>query len=117
MCAFSDFESSPYDHIIEELSSVTSSEFVGRLRVRPRDVEGGVWPVGLDAKIELHGPDGFSEVLKVADDGAFGRNGLRPGRYCFKISASGFRSMLGTAVIDRTMRRTSPLEIELIITE
>lgn len=116
-CPFTDFEASPYDHIFEEVPPVTSSQFAGRLRVRPRDVKEGIWPRGLDARIELHGPDRFAEILKVADDGTFARNGLKPGRYCFKISASGFRSMTGAAIIDRTVRRPAYLDIELIIAE
>ena len=117
LCAFTDFEASPYDHIIEEVREITTSEFGGRLRVRPRDVTGGVWPPGLDARIELHGPDGFTEILKVGDDGTFARAGLKPGRYCYKISATGFRSMTGTAVIKPRLRSFVRLDVELIIAE
>jgi len=117
LCNYSDFEISPYDHIIERVNGASVSEFAGRLGVRPRDVTDGVWPRGLEARIELHGPDGLTEVLRVSDSGTFERKGLRPGTYCFKVSASGFRSVLGTVVIDREARKTAPIEIELIIAE
>lgn len=116
-CSFGDFEPAPYDHIIERLPDVTVAELTGRFKVRERDVVGGIWPPRLDARMELHGPNGFREFIEANEDGTFARKGLRPGTYCFKASASGFRSMLGTVVIDRSMRQHPPFEIELMISE
>ena len=116
-CSFSDFEAAPYDHLIEGLPTVTGAELIGRLKIRPSEIEGGVWPEGLDARIELHGPNGFRELIEPNADGSFVRRHLRPGTYCFKLSASGFRSMLGTIVIDRTSRQSALLEVELMISE
>ena len=96
---------------------MTATALVGRLKVRARDVKDGIWPPELDARIELHGANGFREFVAPADDGTFVRRGLRSGTYCFKLSASGFCSMLGTVVIDRTLRQAIPLEIELMIAE
>jgi hypothetical protein len=115
-CGFVDFQAAPYDHLIEQLPPVTLPELAGRLKVDPDQITGG-WPKGLDARIELHGPDGLEEFITPSDDGTFVRPGLEPGSYCFKLSASGFRSMLGTVVIDRRLRQAAPFEIELMISE
>jgi hypothetical protein len=116
-CNYADFEVSPYDHLIEDLPPATKAELVGRLKLRPGDVIDGAWPSGMDARLEVHGPHGFTEFLEVAGDGTFVRRGLSPGTYCFKVSASGFRSMIGTVVIDRTIGEGSPMNIELMIAE
>jgi hypothetical protein len=116
-CGFSDFEAVSYDHLIEQLPTVSVLELKGRLKVNPKDVEGGLWPAGLDARIELHGPNGFREFIEAGDDGTFIRRGLRAGTYCFKLSASGFRSAMGTVVIDPTAQQRDLLEIELMIAE
>ena len=94
-CGFSDFEAAPYDHLIEQLPAVSVVELEGGLKVNPNDVERGVWPAGLRARIELHGVDGFREFIEAADDGTFLRRGLRSGTYCLELSASGFRSAIG----------------------
>lgn len=116
-CSFSTFRASPYDHLIEDLPPATMPELVGRLRVRPMDVKDGVWPTALTAQIELHGPNGLTEILNVAADGTFARRGLQPGRYCLKVSAEGFRSTMGTAIIDHSAREGARYEIDLIIAE
>ncbi len=116
LCDFSDFEPAPYDHLIEQLPSFQVAELKGRLMVRPRDVSGGVWPAGLDAKMELHGANGFREFIKAGDDGTFMRADLRPGAYCFKLSATGFRSAMGTLVVNRSAPN-DPVVIELVIAE
>jgi hypothetical protein len=116
-CAYLDFQQSPYDHIIEKIpATLSASTFTGRLCVRARDLEGGVWPSALPASIEIHGPDGFSEIVPVASDGTFRRARLSPGTYCFKVSMQEFRSVLGTVSISR-LRSPRPIEIELIIAE
>jgi hypothetical protein len=71
----------------------------------------------MDVRLELHGPDGFAEFVAVANDGTFRRRGLTPGTYCFKVSASGFRSMIGTVTIDRAVQADVHLAIELMIAE
>jgi hypothetical protein len=115
-CNFSDFNTAHYDHLIEELPATTTAELTGRFKVRPQDIGGG-WPAGLDAMMELHGPGGFTEFVRPAADGTFVRRGLTPGTYCFKVSASGFRSMVGTVVIDPAVRQETPWDIELMLSE
>lgn len=115
-CNFSDFDAAPYDHIIEQLSPVSLFQFEGRLTVNSSHVEDGRWPPGLDARIELHGPDGFREFIATTDSGTFARPDLRPGPYCFKLSASGFRSAMGTVIIDPSAQ-PRPLLIELVLAD
>ena len=86
---------------------MTVAELTGRVKT----------PSGLEARIELHGPDGFREIVEVAADGTFARKGLSSGSYCFKLSAAGFRSMLGAVEIDRRKQQDARLEIELVIAE
>lgn len=115
LCRFVDFQPAPYDHIIEDAGPFVVRELRGRFKVRPDDIVGG-WPPSLDASMEIHGPNGFSERVGAADDGTFRRPGLPPGRYCFKVSASGFRSITGEIVIDpRGAKR--PIEITLMISD
>lgn len=116
-CGFSDFAAAPYDHLVEQVPVVTVVELAGRLKVRPGDFRNDAWPTGLKARIELHGPSGFSEIVEVAADGTFARKGLSSGSYCFKLSAPRFRSMLGAIEIDGRTRRDTRLEIELLIAE
>jgi hypothetical protein len=111
-CNFADFEAAPYDHLIERLPPWTTAELRGRYTIKSGD-----WIPELDPRIELHGQDGFKEFVEAADEGTFVRNRLKPGSYCFKVSAAGFRSMLGTVVIDPTLPRDVPMEIQLIISE
>lgn len=116
-CNFSDFEAAPYDHMIEQLPAVSVAELEGRLRLNPHHVGSGLWPDGLEARIELHGADGFREFIEAGHDGTFVRRGLRSGTYCFKLSANGFRSAMGTIVIDPAAQQHDPFEIELVIAE
>ena len=113
LCDFTDFQPSPYDHIVnQQRETFVASELSGRLTVDPREMGGG-WPQGMDPRLELHGPDGFSEFIVVAEDGTFARKGLRAGSYCFKLSTREFRSVVGRFVIDPGNRAASVLEITM----
>lgn len=117
LCGSTDFQASPYDHIIEYIEEPFAARaFRGRLKARPTDVEGGILPPGMDAWVQLHGPNGFSELIKVEDDSTFVRDGLPPGRYCFKVSVGGFRSVKGQVSID-PQHADVPVEITVIIAE
>lgn len=117
LCKFTDFQPSPYDHIVNyQREPFVARELSGRLTVDPHDMGGG-WPPGMDPRLELHGPDGFSEVIVVAEDGTFARKGLRAGSYCFKLSAREFRSVLGGFVIDPRNRAASVFEIQMRLAE
>ena len=113
LCKFTDFQPSPYDHIVNyQREPFVTRELKGRLTVDPREMGGG-WPPEMDPRLELHGPDGFSEFIVVAEDGTFARKGLRAGSYCFKLSSREFRSVMGGFVIDPRNRDASVLEITM----
>jgi len=117
LCKFTDFQPSPYDHIVNsQREPFVARELNGRLTVDPHDMGGG-WPAEMDPRLEIHGPDGFCEVIMVAEDGTFTRKGLRAGSYCFKLSAREFRSVLGRFVIDPRNRAGSVLEIRMALAE
>ena len=111
-CAFSDFEPRPYDHRIENAGHHDATTFQGQ--IVSEDIA-GPWPAGLHGQFELHGENGFVVIVTVLDEGRFQQQ-LEPCKYCFKLSAEGFRSVLGTITISRRAH-SKELTIPMIISE
>ncbi len=94
-CKYNDFLPRPYDHIAEAVGPFEVKSFHGQ--VTSKDIV-DPWPAQLDGQFEIHGPDGFVVTVPVRQGGVFEYN-LRPGAYCFKLSALGFRSTTGTVTV------------------
>ena len=111
-CGYPDFAPRPYDHIIESIGPFEATSFRGH--VSSKDIL-GPWAAQLEGQFEIHGPDGFVTTVPVGEGGGFEYD-LQPGVYCFKISAIGFRSMLGTVTLS-PRAGGQPIAISMIISE
>jgi len=104
-CGYDAFQPSPYDHTLDVVSEpFVVREFRGSLLVS--ETADGTSPPGisprldLDARLELHGPNGFAAFVPIADDGKFEFGRLPSGQYCFKLSAVALRTVIARVVID-----------------
>lgn len=83
--------------------------------------QGGEWPEGVDVLVELQSAtgSGAAGTLSTRADrqGRFAIPGVAPGRYCLKVSARGWQSVVGTVVVtnrekaSRAVRVTLPLGV------
>ena len=110
-CGGDAFPPSASDHIVVELEPV----------FRVRKVEGtitseaGEWPDATTVVIQLHPSGQISAVqeTRTTPQGAFAMGDVAPGTYCFKATASGWQSVVGTIVVSRDADPASQVSFEM----
>ena len=105
------FTKSPTEHIIEPLEKSPTL----------RKVEGFVGSKELDRPlegvlIEIRGP-GETETLKVTKSNQQGRfrfERMSDGAYTIKLTLNGFRSVVGTIAVQRSLKSSEPFRIDML---
>jgi hypothetical protein len=96
LCGVEGFTRTASDHLIVQLQQP--------FRVRTvRGVitsEGGDWPPSVVVRVELrNGRMNDIREARTDDGGRFEIRGVAEGRYCFKASAEGWQSVVGTIIV------------------
>ena len=81
--------------------------------------KGGEWPEQVQVLFEIRGPNGVDKVrgTRLNSGGRFKIDRVRPGKYAFKATASGWQSTVGTIIVtnkaepNATIRIVMPLGV------
>ena len=108
-CGLDGFTLAEEEHIIEEIERPF---VVSSIRGEITNDQGG-WPAGQKLLFELRGMAKDSKVLHTEADrvGNFVLKGIPDGKYCFKVTADGWRSVMGVIFVHK---KTNPKEIIVI---
>jgi hypothetical protein len=107
------FTKSPTEHIINKLNQPFAVQSVSGVVTRG---EGNQEPLR-DAVVEIKGP-GKQERLrrtKTDDLGQFRINHVPVGTYIFKVTLSGYQSVIGTVIVSKKAARGSSIKIAMLI--
>ena len=111
-CGLSDFSKTETEHVIEE---ITETFFVSNFRgaIAPRQ---GQWPRDHVVILEIRNLEERGTKARrvpVNENGTFSQPDVAQGTYCFKASAIGWSSVMGTIQVTREAGTDSLVEIRL----
>ena len=105
------FVKSPTEHIIERLGApVTASNVDGTVQSKELDK-----PLG-GALVEIRGPSPTEKIISRVTNshGRFRFGRVREGQYTIKVTLNGFRSVVGTITVRRSVKAPNSLRIQML---
>ena len=99
LCGFEGFTESAAEHIIDE---IRQPFIVCRIKGKITNDE-GVWPENLPILFEIRrtGKDSKTAQALADGNGTFEMPQMAEGRYCFKATVLGWRSVMGIIIVDK----------------
>jgi hypothetical protein len=112
-CTIDGFTASPLEHMIE----TAERPFVVRQVKGQLTWEGVEWPEGEPILFEIRGPWPAEKIARANADakGNFEIPGVAAGRYCFKATVSGWRSVIGVIKVDKHADPTRQIRIVMLL--
>ena len=105
------FTGSPTEHIINRLNDA----FTVREVKGAAFISDGFKSPAVGLLLELRGPGASASIgsTTTRSDGKFHLKHLRPGKYLFKATMSGFQSVVGTIIVSPKAEKSQVITIEM----
>lgn len=112
-CGLEGFTKSESEHIIREINKPFEvREIKGQIKN-----EVGDWPEGTSVLFEFRERDKNSKIKKVLSDknGIFKIKRVENGIYCFKATANGWQSVVGTIIVSQETAQKNDITFEMLL--